>query len=359
MAQQDEKIDRIGSDQHFMNKAHIANHYLQACLRGAERQGHQALDLLRAAEIPAEWLNQADRRITEQQLTRLIKAVWRATQDEFMGLSADRCRQGIFALMAEFCLTSETLGAMLRRSARFYTAVSADISMGMRTAEIRDESLVFFQLQLADRRYDPDQLLQEFLLLMWQRFSSWLVDQQIPIAVTAFSYAAPDHVAEYRAMFPGEHLFNQPLSGFYLHSRYLQLPIVRRGVELERFLKESPAYILHRPSQDERLQVRIRGILAQYDYTCMPSLDLLSRTLHLTPRTIARRLKEEGSSFRQIKTALRREHAIRLLTTEHLSIAAVSERMGFSEMAAFCRAFKCWTGKSPTAWSGAAARPPS
>ncbi len=333
-----------------MNKAHIANHFLQACLSGTQRQGHSAAKLLAAAEIPVEWLNQPERRITEQQLSRLIKTVWRTTHDEFMGLAPRGCRNGIFGLMAEFCLSSQTLGAMLRRSARFYDAVYEGIDIGLEAADANDDGLVFFRLHLQDRQYDPDHLLQEFLLLMWQRFSCWLVDQQIPISVTAFSYPAPDHADEYRAMFPGKHQFDQPLSGFYLHSRYLQLPLIRGDAELQRFLQESPANILHRPSQDERLQIRIRSLLSQYDYSCMPGLEALGRTLHSTPRTLGRKLREEGSSFRQIKASLRREYAIRLLTTEHLTIADVSERLGFAEMTSFCRAFKRWTGKPPSRW---------
>ncbi len=83
----------------------------------------------------------------------------------------------------------------------------------------------------------------------------------------------------------------------------------------------------------------------------MPGLEMLGRQLHMTPRSIGRKLQEEGTSLRKIKESLRREHAIRLLTTENLSIADVSEKVGFSETASFCRAFKRWTGQSPSNWT--------
>lgn len=335
----------------MLNKAHIANHYIQACLRGAERQGGVTADLLAAAEIPQEWLNQPDHLITEQQLTRLVKTVWRTTHDEFMGLTVHPCRNGIFALMAEYCLASKTLGAMLRRSARFYSTVCEEVDIALEASTSKEE-VVFFRLSLKDSRYDTDHLLQEFIMLMWQRFSSWLVDQQIPFAVSQFNYPVPAHGEEYRVMFPGNHVFGQSSSGFYLHSRYLQLPIVRRESELMTFLRESPAYILHRPSQDDSLQAKVRMLLAQYDYTLMPSLEEISKTLNLTPRTLGRKLKEEGASFTKIQASLRREYAIKLLTVEDFKIMDVSERLGFSEVASFCRAFKRWTGKTPTSWVG-------
>ncbi|RTE65326.1 AraC family transcriptional regulator [Amphritea opalescens] len=333
-----------------MSRAHIANHYLQASIRGAQRQGFDAAELLTAAKIPPEWLNQPSKLITEQQLAGLIKTVWRATHDEFMGLTSRQCQIGTFGLMAEYCLPSQTLGAMLRKSARFYNTICPDVDLALEEAS-KDENLVFLRLMLKDNTTDPDHFLQEFIMLMWQRFSCWLVDQQIPFAGSELSYPSPPHVEEYRVLFPGNHLFNQPSSGFYLHARHLQLPIVRRESELAEFLQKCPAYVLHRPSQDDSFQAKVRGRLALHDYTDMPNFEEISEQMNLTPRTLRRKLKEEGSSFSIIKSSLRREYAIKLLTIEDLRIVNISERLGFSETAAFCRAFKRWTGKTPSRWN--------
>jgi AraC-type DNA-binding domain-containing proteins len=69
----------------------------------------------------------------------------------------------------------------------------------------------------------------------------------------------------------------------------------------------------------------------------------------MTPRTLRRWLQDEGTSVRQIKESLRREFALRLLSNEHLSVQEVAEQSGFAEVAAFCRAFKRWTGATTSA----------
>lgn len=331
-------------------KPHIANHYLQASIRGAERQGIKREALLESAGVPVNWLNKPEQLITEEQFTRLIKSVWRATHDEFMGLSSSCCKHGTFALMTDYCLGSATLGAVLRKSARFFSTVSDNLDIDL--GDSNQNKLVFFHLHLKDASQDTDHLLQEFLMLMWQRFACWLVDQQIPFATTQFSYPSPPHVAEYRAMFPTELEFDKSVCGFYLHERYLQLPITRSEAELVVFLKEAPAYILHRPDHDDSLRNRVRTLLAQQSLKDMPNLDQIAQQLHMTPRSIGRKLQEEGTSLRIIKTSLRREFATKLMSTENLSVADVSERVGFSETASFCRAFKRWTGKSPSQWPG-------
>ena len=350
MTQKDNIIDSIGLlGAISMSKAHIANRYLRACIAGAERQGHSAEELLQAADIPIEWLDQPQHLISEAQITRLIKFVWRATQDEFLGLNPQACRQGSFALMTEFCLSSVTIGAMLKRSAQVYRVVHDGMDIALEE-QPTDGGLVFFRLHMRDQRLDQHHLLQEFVLLMWQRFICWLVGQQVPIATTCFSYPEPDHFDEYQLIYASECRFSQPICGFYLHNRYLQLPIIRTESELNVFLKESPAYILHRPSRDDSLRTQVRFLLSRYDYTNIPGLEVIAGELHLTPRSVRRKLKEEGETFSGIKAAIRRDYAFKLLITENLSISEISARVGFSEMAAFCRAFLRWTGKSPSAW---------
>ncbi|MBY4675346.1 AraC family transcriptional regulator [Marinobacterium arenosum] len=331
-------------------KAHIANHYIRATVRGALRQGADPIQLLSEGGIPADWLDRPERQITERQLSDLIKAVWRFSRDEFMGLSPTICKRGVFSLMAELAQGAKTLGGMLQQSSRFYTAVSDDLELGLELDNPSQPPLVFYRLHLHHQGRDPDHFLQEFIMLMWQRFASWLVGQQIPVASTCFGYPAPEHAREYRVMYLGELLYDQPRCGFYLHPRFLQLPIIRNATELQTFLRNCPAEILHRPVRDNSLQTRIRVLLQRYDLEQMPELDEISRLLLIAPRTLRRRLQEEGSSIRQIKEALRRDFALKLLASEHLNVQEVAEQSGFTEAAAFCRAFKRWTGLSPAQW---------
>jgi AraC-like DNA-binding protein len=69
--------------------------------------------------------------------------------------------------------------------------------------------------------------------------------------------------------------------------------------------------------------------------------------LHMSPRTLHRRLEEEGTSFRQVLTEVRRELAARHLSERRLAIGEIAFLLGFSEPSAFHRAFKRWTGHGP------------
>ncbi|SIT01455.1 AraC family transcriptional regulator [Neptunomonas antarctica] len=330
-----------------MKKKLVSNHYIQATISGALKAGFSAEALLIQAAIPLELRNKPRARITEVQLANLIRSVWSKTGDEFMGLTANPCHLGVFELMAESVLQAKTLGGMLHQSARFYNRVQNDIEFAIN----QHNDSVDFTLTLRDPKHDPDHLFQEFLLLMWQRFSCWLVNEKIAFLHTRFNYPEPAHIDEYPPMFGGQLLFEQPTSGFTLHSKLLNLPIVRDQNELSTFLLQSPLEILRRVGQDSSLHSQVRRLLFKQGLEHLPTLEQIADSMHMTARTLRRKLKDEGVSYQQIKDRLRCDTAIRLLTEESLSIADISLLIGFTEQAAFCRAFKNWTGVAPSVYS--------
>ncbi len=78
------------------------------------------------------------------------------------------------------------------------------------------------------------------------------------------------------------------------------------------------------------------------------SADRAARELGMSRQTLYRRLKEEGTTFEELLDAKRRQLAIRYLAVDRSSVKATAYRLGFSEPAAFSRAFKRWTGVSPS-----------
>jgi AraC-like DNA-binding protein len=72
-----------------------------------------------------------------------------------------------------------------------------------------------------------------------------------------------------------------------------------------------------------------------------------AETLYMSNRTLQRKLQEQGTSFKKILTDVRQELALKYIQNEQMTLTELSFQLGFSEMSAFSRAFKNWTGKSP------------
>ena len=82
------------------------------------------------------------------------------------------------------------------------------------------------------------------------------------------------------------------------------------------------------------------------------SMDRIARDLGMSRQTLYRRLKDEGATFAEVHDALRRRMAMDYLGTRKVSVGETAYLLGFSEASAFVRAFRRWTGASPTAWLG-------
>ena len=103
---------------------------------------------------------------------------------------------------------------------------------------------------------------------------------------------------------------------------------------------------VERPSAFRRdVEGRIEALLEAGHAT----IDRVAGDMGLSRQTLYRRLKDDGVTFEQLLDKLRHRLAIRYLREDKLSVKAASYRLGFSDPAAFSRAFKRWTGNSPSA----------
>ena len=84
---------------------------------------------------------------------------------------------------------------------------------------------------------------------------------------------------------------------------------------------------------------------AQHGY---PTLDQVAAGLHLSARTLRRRLRDRGTSYHQLLDAARRADAVRLLDSTTLSIEQIARRLGYAEASSFRRAFSTWNQQSPS-----------
>jgi AraC-like DNA-binding protein len=81
-------------------------------------------------------------------------------------------------------------------------------------------------------------------------------------------------------------------------------------------------------------------------------IEQIARDLGFSRQTLYRRLKAEGTTFEQLLDALRHRLALRFIRDEGATVKSAAYRLGFSDPAAFSRAFKRWTGASPNSLRG-------
>jgi AraC-like DNA-binding protein len=112
---------------------------------------------------------------------------------------------------------------------------------------------------------------------------------------------------------------------------------------LERYAKELLAAISPSGTFADSVRGQVTAMLGKGNV----SIEAVTAALKTTPRGLQRRLREEGTSYHQILADVRLALAQRYLSTRTLALTEVAFLLGYSELSAFSRAFRRWTGQSP------------
>lgn len=110
--------------------------------------------------------------------------------------------------------------------------------------------------------------------------------------------------------------------------------------------------LLEELSRDDTLRRAVEARMLADLHEGTLSMDRIARDLGMSRQTLYRRLKDEGATFADIHDDLRRRMAMEYLSARKVSVGETAYLLGFSEASAFVRAFRRWTGSSPTAWLG-------
>ncbi len=324
----------------------ISEHFVRAALSGAEAKGFNTRAMLEKANIHPDVLTQKKARVTGKQYTKLMQVLWTDMQDEFMGFAKVRSKPGTFATMCQILIHCSNLESVYRKSCQFYSLFEKPVNLEL-SIEGDQGCLAIRSEEEFD---DPMHFLQESLLVIWHRLSCWLIGSHIILDKATFDYPEPEHASEYRHLFHCPLHFSEKETAIYFNTRYIQLPITRDEIELKDFLKTSPTDLLAKPDDSASYTAKIRRIIGRDFTEDMPDFEAVSSNLNVSPQTLRRRLKDENTSYQEIKDNLRRDLSIYHLCRREYTINEIAILVGFTEPSTFHRAFKKWTGLTPGAY---------
>jgi AraC-like DNA-binding protein len=159
--------------------------------------------------------------------------------------------------------------------------------------------------------------------------------------------ADPTPLTKYFGIAPS---FGTGVSGLEISDDVLSLPLSSADPALKRFLEEQGRTVLEtRPASTDLVGV-IRQELVRRLGKTEAKVETVADALELSPRTLQRRLETEGTSFQEVLDGVREQLAMSYLVNDSLTVSEIAYLLGYSELRAFDRAFRRWTGKTPVAW---------
>lgn len=302
------------------------------------------------AAMLEEDCSDASRRIPLDKIGPLLRCLWLDMGDEASGFLSRPLKIGVFSMMCQAIISAGNLRRGLLRSARYIALLTEDLELELQ--ESGDEARLLMHYR------NPHQLDETFfitsLFVIWIRLSCWMINQPMLLQRIHFRFPCPEYDDEFAMMFPCRHAFSQPQNMVVFNKRLLALPIRQDSESLSTFLNHAPESLLTQFRADDSVTAQIKRLLlhrhaGQAELEIM-SFESVSEEMHMTTHTLRRRLKEEGNSFQEIKDSIRKGRALVLLERPELNLQEIATSLGFSESAAFNRAFKKWTGLTPGAY---------
>jgi AraC-like DNA-binding protein len=308
-----------------------------------ERLGYDVTRLLRAIGVQRADLDDPDALIPCAASGALFAQAMRERPLHNLGMHlAAQTPIGAFGLLDYLVLTADTVADGWTLLARYLRRLAG----------------APFVLELRDDRdpiecvFRPDPSVApagtEFAIALAVFHLRKETENQLRFSYVSFTHR-PDDVPEMERMFGCPVRPIAPWAGFAVPENAWRTPHRRKDPLLHRVL-EGHAQSIAPDGATHALEVDIRRVLASRLPTGEVDIEHVARDLGMSMRTLQRRLAAAGVSYHEVLESARREAAERCIVHSALAIGEIAYLLGYSEPAAFHRAFKRWTGETPQAF---------
>jgi AraC-like DNA-binding protein len=317
--------------------------FVRAICLAYENYGADPRAALERAQIPPNLLRDPLARVTPAQFEALSFTAMQELDDEALGWFSRKLPWGAYGLLCRASITAPTLDLALRRWTRHHRVLVEDIGLDLSVSE----GVATLSLR-ENRDLGP---FREFCLVTVLRYAlgyaCWSIDFRIPLLEAAFPFPAPPHADIYPKLFAPNLRFEADCARIAFDAGFLARPLQRDEAALQKMLKRALPLTVLPYRRDQRLSARVAQVLRMPNARAAAADDL-AEGFAISTRTLHRHLRKEGESLRELKQRARLERAKRALLHSDQPIKRVAFATGFRSEKAFARAFRQWTGETPS-----------
>lgn len=329
----------------------VAPAMIRALIDAIERSGVPKQAFLDAASLQESRLSDASGRFEFEEYGALHLLALDMTRDEALGLRIIERTNGIaFDLLANLVPHAPTL----REAVGLCSQFSSLLVSGSHVVLEEKDSIA--RIKYAFRRLSArvDRMHSEHATVGFLQLFRLFAGRDTPIRRACFEHAPPSHREEYRPRFGGREAFAQPFTGIEFDRAYLDSRHLHQQPRMYSLLRgEADRALVSLANVDGHTE-RVRQYLMALPPSRIPKMAAAADTFRMSARSLRRRLAEEGVSYRELVQERLAETAAQVLRTPGKSVQDAAHATGFSDAAAFDRAFKQWTGMTPTEFRGTA-----
>lgn len=325
---------------------------LQPTLAVLGQFGADPHHVLAQSGLPGDALDDADQKISIRSAARLLQNGADAIGRQHFGLLVgSRFDLSLAGVMGEIVANSPTVGAALQHFRRYFHLQDGGAVPYLRRDGETDVALGY---SLLDGDIPGADVTYDAVMAMAMAALTTLCGPKFAPARVFLSRRAPRQRLPYRKCFNAPVIFDAPFSELCFSAHWLGAPVIGAAPSALTAARRSASALDNGESLHwaRRARAVMRTLLLLGDPTAANVAD----ALEVHPRTLRRRLMEEGTSLQSLLGEARYDVARELLRQTWLPIADIAVTLSFADATAFIRAFRGWAGCPPGAWRVKAAK---
>jgi AraC-like DNA-binding protein len=300
--------------------------------------------ILGLAGLPRERLIDPHGRLPADASFSFWDAAIRVSGDPAIGLKVgEGLRTGALGSFEYLLRNSETVEQTVERADRFMRLVDDTARLELR----KDERVAALRIYRMGGYPFPPSDVEALFSAAASIYRKALAGAAFPAVHVRFTHAAPADDRLYAEYFGCPVAFGSDGNELQFPAALLEQRAPGADPSLGLVLEEYTAHLVAQLPTGDPLVSAARGQLLDELKSGAPSPASVARALHMSERTLRRRLQADGTSYQALLEGLREQLAREYVVHTRDGFEAVAQRLAFRDASTFFRAFKRWTGVTP------------
>jgi AraC-like DNA-binding protein len=275
---------------------------------------------------------------------RALEEAARLTSDDCFGLHfGERSNPKKIGALAYAVLNSQTIAAAFETAGRYLHVHNEAAQVAFSV----EGNFAYLRYTLANLDLKEPRQFNEYSMAVALNTLRIMVGSQWAPREIHFAHGAPAQRTEYARIFKAPVVFNCADNALVMEREFCSQPVPAADPNLFKVLSHYLDDVLSRAPREDELLTSIRKTIAEMMKNGSPDITRVAKRLACTPRTLQRRLRNCGVEFKALVDDTRRRFALDYLTDSENTLTEIAFLLGYSEVSAFSRAFKRWTGTTP------------
>ncbi len=275
---------------------------------------------------------------------RVLEEAARATADPCFGLHfGERFNPKNNGPLVYVVLNSPTIAVGFETAARYLHVQNEAAKMSFNTEGER----AYVQYLLADPEIETPRQHNEYSMAVVLNTLRMMVGSHWVPQEVHFAHEAAGQASEHVRVFGAPVLFGCSANALVIEREFFERQVPAADQRLYRILKRYLERVLSEMPRESNFVVSVRKTIGESMRDGDPKLTRVAKKIAMSPRTLQRQLKEHGVDFKQLMDDTRRRFALNYLRDRRNTLTEIAFLLGYSELSAFNRAFRRWTGSTP------------